>query len=205
MTPVKTRRPARAAAGIALMSLACALSVVFWGLGLRKDLGAIPALPLLLYSAACLVSFGGQLAAALIPPPGQVLPSGHRCSRFSIVSLAITIPVGIVLGVRAHPGVPATASHLSSFWAHALPCVLDGFAVAAVPALLAVLSLRRLVPRGSWCTALAVGGACGVLAGLALELHCPRSDLLHVGLAHGSVMVMPALLLALLGIRLLQA
>jgi hypothetical protein len=203
MKAVRTRRPIRAASGIALLSLACVMSLLVLVLGLRKDLGSVPTLPLLLYGAACLTSFGGQLAAALVPPPGQVLPSGHRSSRMSMVSLAITVPVGVVLGIRAHTAGPVNLGHLTNFWAHAIPCLLNGLAVAAVPALLGVRALRRLVPRGSWRMALAVGGACGVLAGLALELHCPRYDLVHVALAHGSVMVLPALLLALLGIRLL--
>jgi hypothetical protein len=204
MEAVKTRRPARAAAGIALLSVACTVSLLVWGMGLRRDLGAIPTFPLLLYAAACLGGFGGQLVAALVPPPGQVLPSSRRSLGMTIALLAITVTAGTVLGVRAHPGVPLTIGQFAGFWASALPCLLDGLVVAAVPATLAVLSLRRLIPRGSWRTTLAVGGACGILAGLALELHCPRVDLLHVGLAHGSVMVGPALVLALAGIRFLD-
>ena len=42
-----------------------------------------------------------------------------------------------------------------------------------------------------------------VACALSLELHCPRVDLLHVGVAHGAVMVLPALLLAAIGVRIL--
>jgi hypothetical protein len=201
--PVKTRRPRRATAGIILLSLACGLSLAVWGMGLRKDLGTIPTIPLLLYAAACLASFGGQLVAALVPPPGEVLPSSRRSTGMTFVLLAITVIVGLVLGVRAHPGAPMAWGHWTHFWSNALPCVLNGLAVAVVPATLGVQALHRLIPRGSWRTSLAVGGACGVLAGLALELHCARVDLVHVALAHGSVMVLPALLLAAIGIRFL--
>jgi hypothetical protein len=201
--PVKTRRPGRATGGIALLSLASALSVLVWGLGLRRGVGAIPRLPLLLYTAVCLAAFAGQLAAALIPPSGEVLPSGQRSSRMSLVSLAITVPVGILVGIQTHPGVRSAVGHLAGFWTQAVPCLVNGMAVAAVPALLGFLSLRRLVPGVSRGAARALGGAGGVLAGLTLELHCPHQDLVHVGLAHGSVMLVPALVLALLGVRLL--
>lgn len=199
--PVKTRRPIRAAAAIAFGSLAYGLSLLVWGLGLREDLGAVPTWPLVLYCAACLVSFGGQLAAALIPPHGEVLPAGARSSSLPLVSLAIAVPLGILLGMRAHPGVPWRFGHLANFWQHALPCLLQGLVIAAVPAALGVLALRRLVPRGTWREALAVGSACGVLAGLALQLHCPRADLIHLGLAHGSAMVVLAIVPALLAVR----
>jgi Negative regulator of sigma F len=201
--PVKTRRPLRTAAGIGLVSVAGGLSVLFWGLRLREDLAEIPPVPLLLYCAAGFVSFGAQLAAALIPPRGEVLPAGARSSSLPLVSLATAVPLGVLFGMRAHPGLPWSFGDLTMVWQHVLPCLLDGLLVAAGPALLGMLALRRLVPPGSWREAFAVGGACGVLAGLILQLHCPRADLVHLALAHGSVMVVPALVLAVLGIRLL--
>lgn len=203
--PVKTRRPLRAAAGIALVSLASALSLLAALLGLRDDLRAIPPLPLVLYAAACLVSFGGQLAAALVPARGEVLPSAQSSTWMVAVCLGLTVPLGFVVGTHAHPDWPWRSGDLEDFWTHALPCLGHGLAVAAVPALLGVRALRRVIPHGSWRTTLPVGGACGVLAGLILPLHCPRADLVHVGLVHGAVMVLPALLLALLGMWLLAA
>jgi negative regulator of sigma F NrsF-like protein len=203
-TPVTTRRPGRTFAGIALISIACVVSLLVWSLGLRRDLGSIPLIPVFLYGAACLASFGAHLATAVLPSAGEVLPAAHRSVRLSFFLATITVPLGILLGVRAHPGTHPTVGQLAGFWTHALPCLLNGFTIAAVPALLAIIALRRVIPRGSWRVALPVGGAAGVLAGLALELHCPRFDLVHVGLAHGSVMVIPALLLAILGIRLLS-
>jgi hypothetical protein len=202
--PVTTRRPARTAVGIALVSLACGLSLLVWGIGLRRDLGALPALPLVLYAAACLVSFTGQLAAAVVPPRREVLPSRRRAARVALASLAIVVPLGLLVGVNAHAGTPIALGHFDRFWARTLPCFGSGLAVAAVPALIGLWALRRLVPHGAWPMAMAVGGAGGVLAGLVLELHCPRADLVHVGLAHGTVMVIPALLLAVVGSRLLS-
>jgi hypothetical protein len=168
-------------AGVALVSLAWALALV-GGLGLRHDLGS----PLLLYAAICLVGFGGQLAAALVPPRGEVLPAGHL--SLSMVSLAVTVPLGIIVGLRAHPTSPVAA------W----PGLADGLAAANVPAFAGLLALRRLVPGVSWRAGLALGGASGVLAGLVLQLHCPRTDLVHLAVVHGAVMVGPAVLLALL-------
>ncbi len=196
--PVSTRNPGRTFAGISGISLASFAALLGWGLGLRPDLGAIPTTPLLLYAATCLASFLAHLWAALVPPPGQVLPSAQLAARLPLVLSAITTPLGILLGTGAHGGL--SGGHQTGFWLSALPCVSSGLAVAAAPTLLGVCVLHRLFPRGSWRAGLAVGGASSVLAGLALELHCPRSDLLHVGLVHGSVMVAPALILALLGL-----
>jgi hypothetical protein len=186
-----------------LLSLACATSIVVWVIGVRQDLGAVPVLPLALYTLACLASFGVSLGVALVPASGGVLPSGDRSAALSVVVMLVTVPLGLVVGVHAGGEAPALVMHGHRFWPRALACVASGLGVALVPATLGVLALRKVIPLGAWRHALAVGAASGVLAGLTLELHCPISSVTHVGLAHGSVMVVPALLLALLGIRLL--
>jgi hypothetical protein len=129
-----------------------------------------------------------------------VLPDGHRSARLSMLMTAVTVPLGLLVGMHiGEPGVGLSHHAAGRTWS----CLLSGFLVAAVPATLALLALGRLIPMGAWRTALAVGGAAGVLAGLTLELHCPSADVAHLGLAHGTVMVAPAVLLALLGARLL--
>lgn len=203
--PVKTRRPLRACAGVALISLACAASLQVGALGVRRDLGALSGPLLLLLVALCLVGYVAQLAVALLPPRGEVLPRERRALAVSLATLVVTLPLAIAIGVQLHPGTPLLViGQLARFWAHALPCFLDGLLVAAVPCAIGMITLRRLVPRGSWRRALAVGGACGGLAGLAVALHCSRTDLVHVGLAHGAVLVAPAVLLALIGMRFLD-
>ncbi len=202
--PVRTRRPARTWLGISLVSVACAVSLLTWVLGLRRDLGSVPVVPLVLFAMASLVSFGSHLAAALIPPPGQVLPSGNRSARLSVLLSLIAIPLGLLVGVHVHGDIPAAIMHTHRFWRSGLACLASGFSVAAVPATVGLLALRRIIPMGAWRPALAVGAAAGVLAGLALQFHCPISQLTHVGMAHGAAMVLPGLLLAWLGIRVLS-
>jgi len=201
---VRTRRPARTWLGISLVSVACAVSLLSWALGLRRDLGSVPLVPLMLFTIAALISFGTHLAAALIPPPGQVLPSGHRSARLSVLLSLIALPLGLLVGMHVHGEVPAAIMHTHPFWRSGLACLASGLSVAAVPAILGLLALRRIVPMGAWRPALAVGAAAGVLAGLALQFHCPISQVAHVSLAHGALMVLPGLSLALLGIRVLS-
>jgi hypothetical protein len=201
---VATRRPARTLAGVVLVSLGCAASLVAWVIGLRRDLGTLPAFPVVLYAIACLASFAAHMAVALVPAPGEVLPAGFRSARLSLVMTLITVPLGLYVGTHVQGDSPAGLVHHHHFWPNALACLANGLGVAAVPALLGVLALRRIIPMGAWKTALAVGAAAGVLAGLALQFHCPITNAAHVGLAHGTVMLAPALILALLGARLLS-
>jgi hypothetical protein len=201
--PVRTRRPARTWLGIALVSLAWVVSLVTWVIGLRRDLGSIPLAPLILFALASIATFGIHLAAALIPAAGQVLPAGHRSARVSILLSVIAVPIGLLAGLHIHGDLAATV-HPHRLWRSGLACLASGFSVAALPAILGGFSLRRIIPVGAWRPALAVGAAGGVLAGLALQFHCPISQLAHVGFAHGAAMVLPALFLALLGTRMLS-
>jgi hypothetical protein len=202
--PVRTRRPRRTWLGITLVSLACAASLLTWAIGLRRDLGSIPPAPLVLFTMASLTSFGAHLAAALIPAAGQVLAPGHRSARVSILLSIIAVPLGLLVGVHVHGDLPEAVVHTRRSWSNGFACLASGFSVAAVPATLGLLALRRIIPMGAWRPALAVGAAAGVLAGLALQFHCPIPQLAHVGSAHGAAMVLPGLVLALLGTRILS-
>ncbi len=50
----------------------------------------------------------------------------------------------------------------------------------------------------------ALGGAGGALGGLALHVHCPFAEPLHVALAHAGSVVLATLLAAIIGPRLLR-
>jgi hypothetical protein len=58
--------------------------------------------------------------------------------------------------------------------------------------------LRGALPVGSRWVAAALGAGGGSLGGLMLHLHCPVVDGIHVGLVHGGVVGMAALLAAAL-------
>jgi len=58
--------------------------------------------------------------------------------------------------------------------------------------------LRGTLPVGSRWIAAALGAGGGSLGGLMLHLHCPITDGLHVGVMHGGVVAVAALLAAAL-------
>ena len=54
------------------------------------------------------------------------------------------------------------------------------------------------MPVGSRWTAAGLGAAGGSLGGLVLHLHCPIADAWHLGLVHGGVVIIAALISAAL-------
>ena len=63
---------------------------------------------------------------------------------------------------------------------------------------LGTLVLRGVAPVGSRRTAAALGAAAGGLGGFVLHLHCPIADRVHVGVVHGGVVAIAAVLTAAL-------
>jgi hypothetical protein len=196
LRPIRTRRPTRVLVGIAGASLAYAAAFI-WKLGLRNDWATLSVIPFSLYAAASLSTFVALLWCALIPPRGQVLPSGTRSARAAALMLGAL--VGLDLAIAAHPlaGGALQATSLADFSAAAGRCLAVSLGVVAVPVTLGLWSLRRLLLVGGWRVLVALGGAGGALAGLVLHVHCAASDAAHVGLIHGAALLLPAAMLAL--------
>jgi hypothetical protein len=75
-------------------------------------------------------------------------------------------------------------------------CLEVGLATALVPVVIGAIFLRGALPVGSRWIAAALGAGGGCLGGLVLHLHCNIVDGLHVGLVHGGVVIVAALLSA---------
>jgi hypothetical protein len=76
-----------------------------------------------------------------------------------------------------------------------LVCFDITVAWAAIPLLLAALSLRGAFAAGSRLRSTLVGAAAGLFAGGTMNLHCPNVSSLHVLLGHG----IPVLIAAVAG------
>jgi hypothetical protein len=81
---------------------------------------------------------------------------------------------------------------------HSLRCLIMGMATALVPVILGALILRGSVPVGSRWAGAGLGAAGGSLGGLFLHLHCPVADALHLGVIHGGVVALGAIVGALI-------
>jgi len=104
-----------------------------------------------------------------------------------------------VLGLLVHPSSPTLSLDYGwDHFGHGHTCLELGLATALVPVVAGAIFLRGALPVGSRWTAASLGAGGGCLGGLVLHLHCRVADKLHVGLIHGGVVVVAALLAAAL-------
>lgn len=196
LAPVKARRPLRELATLAGISLVYAAGLVAM-FTVRGDLRELPMPWLVAAGLAWLLGFVTPCYLALVPRPGQMMPRwGWAAASAVVASIAF-----VVLGLLVHP----SGAHSTQLgWEH-LPrghaCLELGVASALVPVIAGALFLRRALPVGSRWVAAALGAGGGCLGGLVLHLHCPITDAPHVGLVHGGVVVVSALLSAALATR----
>src|SRR5690606_36206404 len=104
----------------------------------------------------------------------------------------------VVLGLAVHPSGPSSAQHRWDNLVRGHGCLEIGLLTALVPVIVGALFLRGAVPVGSRWIAATLGAGGGSLGGLVRHLHCPIADGLHVGVIHGGVVVIGALLAAAL-------
>jgi len=203
MQPCKPRSPGRELLLLGLVSLMY-LGTLLGALRFRADLNALPRLWLVTYLGAWAISFLGLSYLVLVPAKSRVMPSWRVAALLGVSSAVGFILAGLFIA-RDVPGVssvyPATAQDLA---AHGHYCLRWGITTALIPIALGVLFLRGAVPVGDRWTAAALGAGGGSLGGLMLHLHCPIADYLHLGLIHGGVVVLSALLTALIAPRFLS-
>jgi hypothetical protein len=118
--------------------------------------------------------------------------------QWSAASAIVTSVVFVALGLLVHPSGPSSASYGVEHFGHGHVCLEIGLATALLPVIVGALFLRGALPVGSRWIAASLGAGGGCLGGLVLHLHCPIADGLHVGLVHGGVVVVSALLSAAL-------
>jgi hypothetical protein len=191
LAPVKTRRPMRQLATLAGISFVYAAGLVAM-FTLRGDLDELPMPWLLMAGLAWLGGFVIPCYLALVPRAGSMMPRwGWAAGCAVVASIAF-----IVLGMFVHPS-GVHSKYIG--WEHIARghgCLELGVLTALVPVIIGALFLRRALPVGSRWIAAALGAGGGCLGGLVLHLHCPVADAPHVGIVHGGVVVVSALLSA---------
>jgi hypothetical protein len=160
--------------------------------GIRSDLDRLPLIYLL---AQVFLPFGLALASLLVALAPGKLGLGMKLPLVS--TLALLGPTTFCL-----IAVGAPPPYLVPDGAGALLGVLVCFDItvgwAAVPLLLAALSLHAAFAAGSRLRSALVGVAAGLFAGATMNLHCPNVSSLHVLLGHGLPVVIAAAAGALL-------
>jgi hypothetical protein len=190
LQPVTPRRPWRQLAILVALSSIYGTGLVAV-LALRPDVLELPMYWLAGVGLAWLLGFLVPMYFATVPRRGAMLP---RWQLAGAAAVAVSV-LFVLLGLTLHPEGPHSV-HLDHFGGYG--CLEVGLATALVPVVLGAIFLRGALPVGSRWTAAALGAGGGSLGGLVLHLHCRIVDGLHVGIIHGGVVVLAALIAAAL-------
>jgi hypothetical protein len=191
LATVRPRRPARQLATVVGVSLAYGAGLLA-ALSLRRDMTELPISWLVATGLAWLLGFAVPCYLALVPRAGSMMPRW----RWAAASAIITSVAFVALGLLVHPSGPSSTSYHWQRFAHGHGCLEIGLATAIVPVIAGAIFLRGALPVGSRWIAAALGAGGGCLGGLVLHLHCRVADGLHIGLIHGGVVLVAALLAA---------
>lgn len=192
LSPVQTRRPMYQLAVLVGVSLIYGASLLFF-LTMRDDMEELPMYWLAAVAIGWLFGFLVPCYLALVPRKGTMSP------RLRLAALAVVIAsIGFVtLGLAIHPMSPTLSQQYGwERFGKGHTCLEIGLASALVPVVVGAIFLRGALPVGSRWVAAALGAGGGCLGGLVLHLHCNVADGIHVGLIHGGVVVLSALLSA---------
>jgi hypothetical protein len=162
----------------------------------RPDLGSIPASQLALQLGVPLAI--ALIAASVVSRYGRPWFGERRGFILALVALS---PVLFALATV----VTLPEGHVDRFWRHTLACMLTTAILAAGPLAVAAYAFRHaFATLAAWRTA-ALGIACGALATAALALACPISNMWHVLVGHGAVLLLAGAVGAVLGQRICRA
>lgn len=191
LSPVAPRRPLRQLTTLVGISLVYGAGLLA-ALTMRRDMSELPRSWVAGAAIAWILGFVVPCYLALVPRAGAVTPRW----RWAAASAIVTSILFVALGFIVHPSGPTSVSY---GWEHVTRghgCLEIGLTTALLPVIMGALFLRGALPvRSRWIAgALGAGGGC--LGGLVLHMHCHIADGVHVGLIHGGVVVVAALLSA---------
>ena len=191
--PVKTRVPKRDWALYILLSAAISGVFLYFG-GFRSDMQGLTMAWIVVYAAFWIIGFGVISRLAIVPNKESMMPAFQRCLWATGVACVLAIGVGFVA-----PHLVADLPHtheddVVAVMKHGQKCLRFGIASAIVPTLLGLFLLRGIAPMRSKRVAATIGAAGGALAGCMLHFHCSMNGSIHLGLAHGGVVVISALI-----------
>jgi hypothetical protein len=128
----------------------------------------------------------------LIAPLGR--PSPAVGVRLGLIGAALVLPLGYALTATA----PSGPTNGSAFAVQAFACFLYG-SLLALPFLLVLWALERR--DRPWLSVLTgVGGVAGLVANIALALHCANTEPAHLAVGHATIGATLALLGALVAV-----
>jgi hypothetical protein len=160
--------------------------------GVRRDLGE---LPLAYVGGQILLPFAFAVLALAVALGSGKLGLGMRVGL--VIALAVIGPASFAL-IAAGAPMPAEAPDGAVGLSGMLLCFDITLACAAVPFLLAMLTLRGAFAAAARIRSALVGAGVGLLAGATINLHCANVAPIHMLLGHGLPVIIATLLGALL-------
>jgi hypothetical protein len=191
LAPVALRRPLRQLAMLVGISLVYAAGLVYV-LATRTDLHELPMGWIAGAAIGWLFGFLVPCYLALVPRAGAVTPRWRPAAITAVFASVFFV----TLGLAVHPMGPSSVSYGWDSFGRGHGCLELGLATALVPVVIGAMFLRGALPVGSRWIAAALGAGGGCLGGLVLHLHCRVADGLHVGIVHGGVVIVSAVLAA---------
>ena len=188
---VTMRRPLRQLAILVVLSLVYATGLVAV-LATRGDMHDLPMGWIAGAAIGWLFGFLVPSYLALVPRKGAVTQRWQPAAIAAVIASIGFVSLGLVI----HPMGDASVVYGMEHFGRGHTCLEIGLATALVPVVVGAIFLRGVLPVGSRWIAAALGAGGGCLGGLVLHLHCDIADGLHVGLVHGGVVIVAALLSA---------
>lgn len=188
---VPMRRPLRQLAILIALSVVYATGLVVV-LATRGDMHELPMGWIAGAAIGWLFGFLVPSYLALVPRKGAVTPRWQPAAVAAVIASIGFVSLGLVI----HPMGDSSVAYGWEHFGRGHTCLEIGLATALVPVVVGAIFLRGVLPVGSRWIAAALGAGGGCLGGLVLHLHCDIADGLHVGIVHGGVVVVAALLSA---------
>lgn len=187
---LKPVAPLRQRTGMAraLLALAIGAFLVVASFGLRPDLRGGHLDPMFLLPAGLFLVLALATAWAAIDMARPFV--GTRRDGWAWTALMAAVLPGAALGVIASEwlrGQQVVVDHRGIY------CLSFGMTAGLLTACALALWLKRGAPASPAKAGLYTGVAAGAAGIFAISLHCPHTDLIHIGIWHGGAVVLSGL------------
>lgn len=186
LQPVQ-RLTRRSGMAIALGALVVSISVTVFGIGLRPDVSTGQLDPVFLLSSGLFLLLAGASSFTVIELSRPQV-GGHRDGWIWAVAMTFLLPASAAL-ISAISWFRGTVPFVDP---EGVKCLAMGIALGMIVGLPLVFWLRKGAAISPERAGLLTGLAAGSSGIFAFALHCPHSDIAHIGLWHGLAVAVSA-------------
>ncbi len=183
LEPVK---PLRFAHGMASTLIAAAVStvLVIALFGMRPDLQAGVVNPVHLIATGLFLGLAVAASVTVIVMSSPCVGSDHGGWTWAAAMAALLPAAGLIVGLAGGRDLVSQES-----FNHGLACFAIGSSASVLVLAILVWWLRKGAPTAPDRAGLVTGIAAGSFGIFAFSLHCPESDIVHIGVWHSAVVL----------------